>query len=133
METKEQHLENIIREKNLELETHFNNLIRSGNEFTYGSGIIHVAGGREALAGLQGLYTFYQKHGVGVCPIRNPLTGRTTDGTIEEMGTLIGEVFDWGFDNYYINIKKQDYVLDCATVENVLDVTWESAEISGIL
>ena len=133
MVTKEQHLINIKRDKNGELENNFNNLVNSGKEFAYGSGVLNVAGGRTVLSALKGLHSFYSINGINDCKLRDPMTGRTVNGTLTEMETLITDILNWGHNNYYININKQDYVHSCENVEDVLDVTWESLEVSGIL
>ena len=130
MVTKEQHLVNIKAEKNLELETHFKNLIMGGTTFEYGTSatIVNVAGGKEAMDGLSGLLQYYSDNDINECKIRDAINKKVYSGTLTELATFVTEVRDWGMSSYLNNITKQDYVNACTTVEDVLDVTWDSVE-----
>lgn len=131
MENKEQHLASIKTQKNLELETTFNNLVNSGLVVKYGADRtedIHVVGGRPTLFSLKAFLAYYVRISSTACYIRDPITNTTHVDTIQNLEAMVNDVETWGMENYIKNIIKQDYVKQCTTIDQVLDVTWDSID-----
>lgn len=131
MVTKEQHLGNLKIEKNLELETYFNNMINSGRTFKYGDNRTHdlyVVGGRATLFSLKAFLDYYTRINATECIVRDPVTKTTHVDTLQNLIAMIDDVESWGMENYLKNISKQDYVNSCTTIDQVLDVTWDSVD-----
>lgn len=131
MQTKEELLEVIKAQRCSQLETIFNNMIGSGLKVTYGNDRTEemmVAGGREALFSLKAFLSYYKKINASECIIRDPYTKEIHSDTIENMEEMISEVEDWGMESYIKNIRKQDYIKKCESIEDVMNVTWDSIE-----
>ena len=102
-------------------------------DFLFGSGLsVRVLGGKQTLTDLRHLETYYNRNNVATCYIKDPVNGGVVSGSFTDYQSLVNSVEDWGIGLFLKNATKQDYVNKCSTVEQVLDVTWDSVEPSGV-